>query len=167
MGRTRCYKLSDGTYPDEAASVPTDTDPLWDNAACDRTADGYRLPTENEWEYAAKGGNKSQGYEYAGSDDIDEVGWYYVNSGFTTHDVGMKQPNELGIYDMSGNVCEWCDTPFRPYNPDIPTPDPNAMVVRGGYYGSEPYELTVYHRDPMNRNTPAANIGLRLAIRKD
>ena len=107
MGRTRCYKLSDGTYPDDAASVPTDND-TWDNAACDRTADGYRLPTENEWEFAARGGSSSQGYKYAGSNDINEVGWYNRNSKGTIHDVGMKRSNELGIYDMSGNVTEWC-----------------------------------------------------------
>ncbi len=131
----------------------------------------FVLPTETEWEFAARGGTEPDSTRFAGSDNPDEVAWYAGNSGNRAHvrnDIkGGLDCNALNLYDMSGNVCEWCDTPFRPYNPDIPTPDPNAMVVRGGYYGSEPYELTVYHRDPMNRNTPAANIGLRLAIRND
>ena len=75
---------------------------------CNFSANGYRLPTEAEWEYAAKGGNKSKGYKYSGSNNVDEVAWYYDNSGSKTHPVGERQPNELGIYDMSGNVCEWC-----------------------------------------------------------
>ncbi len=108
-----------------------------------RTGKSFRLPSESEWEYAARGGRYSQGYTYAGSDKLSQVGWYEGNSNDETHEVGLLLPNELGLYDMSGNVSEWCTDDWH-YNYDgapangsawVDTPDRGAgRVLRGGGY---------------------------------
>ena len=110
----------------------------------------FRLPSEAEWEYAARGGKLSKGFTYAGSNQLDEVGWYNKNSKKTTHSVGQKKPNELGLYDMSGNVLEWCEDDWHvnykkaPDNGSawIDQPRGESRVVRGGswfydYSGSQ------------------------------
>lgn len=92
----------------------------------------FRLPTEAEWEYAARGGRKSQGYKYAGGNDIDSVGWCWSNSDSQTHPVAQKKANELGIYDMAGNVGEWCQDWFGHYsqNPQTNPQGPSKGVYR-------------------------------------
>ena len=95
-----------------------------------QTGRNYRLPTEAEWAYAARGGKKSRGYQYAGSDNLGEVAWYDSNSGGKTHPVGEKEPNELGLYDMSGNVWEWCQDVWHASYEGAPT-DGNAWLQGG------------------------------------
>ena len=123
---TPCYAIGGKTNPSEWGEVPTSQDDTWDAAICDFTADGYRLPTEVEWEWAARGG---ESYEYAGSDAIGEVVWYEENASDGTRDVKTKKKNAYGLYDMSGNVWEWCWDWYG----DISSGTPNSGSASGAY----------------------------------
>ncbi|MBO8432321.1 MAG: formylglycine-generating enzyme family protein [Bacteroidetes bacterium] len=168
MGSTPSYSKQGGDYPVEHVS--------WDD--CQefvkklnvRTGMKFRMPTEAEWEYAARGGNRSKGYKYAGSDNLDEVGWYDGNSGCHTHPVGEKKPNELGLYDMSGNLYEWCQDWGGVYINEAQTNPTGRQsgvlrVLRGGSRWGSARSCRVsnrYYGDPGSRYDN--NRGLRLVL---
>ena len=125
------------------------------------TGKNFRLPTEAEWEYAARGGNKSRGYKYSGSNNIDDVAWYTNNSGNKTHAVKKKQANELGIYDMSGNVWEWCQDWYGKYgSPTFGT----RRVNRGGGWLGNAMNCRSSNRSYEDHNIGENSLGLRLAL---
>ena len=147
---------------------------------CNFNANGYRLPTEAEWEYAARGGKNNSLFEYSGSDTIDEVAWYQYNSKIS--EVAKKAPNALGLYDMSGNVKEWCwdisNGVYSNYNDIKDKKDPTGItkgissgdaysrILRGGGSGSsEKKSCTVWYRDDSYQNNSAAGFRLVRSIR--
>jgi formylglycine-generating enzyme required for sulfatase activity len=176
-GLTPAYSISGKTNPAEWGAVPTSSDATWNAAVMVTGSTGWRLPTEAQWEYAARGGQSANGYKiYSGSDTIDDVAWYSGNNGasgtdtYGTKQVGKKAANELGIYDMSGNVFEWCWDWYGPY-PATTTPpatDPSGIssgsnrVWRGSDWGDAAQYARSAYRDSAVPSYRSQYLGFRL-----
>lgn len=169
MGNNPSHFKGDERLPVESVS--------WDDVQAflkklnEQTGQQYRLPSEAEWEYAARGGKKSKGYEYAGSDTLDEVGWYDANSGSKTHPIGLKKANELGLYDMSGNVWEWCEDDghdnYEGASKDgsawVDDPRVTFRVFRGSGWGNVPLRCRAASRGDWRLDDRRYDLGFRLA----
>lgn len=133
------------------------------------TGQHFRLPTEAEWEFAARGGNRSHGFRYSGSNIVDSVAWKPGNAGNISHPVGLLKPNELGIHDMSGNVWEWCSDLYQPdfyqfspkENPQGPVTG-TRYVIRGGSWYFDSTGLQVTDRDKSTPEVRYGYVGFRL-----
>jgi formylglycine-generating enzyme required for sulfatase activity len=132
------------------------------------TGKKFRLPTEAEWEYAAQGGQLSRGYAFSGSDTLTQVAWYLTNSDGVLHEIRTKEPNELGLYDLSGNVWEWCQDWYGKYgrkkrNPLGPT-NGKYRVLRGGSFGRDKGGCRVSYRSHLNPDHSNSYSGFRLVL---
>ena len=136
------------------------------------TGKSFRLPTEAEWEYAARGGNRKSDCKFSGSNYLDEVAWYASNSDGKTHPVNEKRSNEIGLYDMSGNLCEWCADWYGCYSA---SPQTNPLgpsvgmykILRGGSWVNGPNYCRVSKRDHALPDFSSGNVGFRLALIPD
>ncbi|MBN2769204.1 MAG: SUMF1/EgtB/PvdO family nonheme iron enzyme [Spirochaetes bacterium] len=168
-GLTPCYTINSSTDPADWGTVPISSNATWNASVCNWAANGYRLPSEAEWEYASRGGiHNADNYRYSGSNTDDDVAWYYANSGSTSHPVGLKVANQIGLYDMSGNLWEWCndwygsytsDAQINPYGPTTGT----YRVKRGGSWDQNATSCRVADRNAGFPSDSDYYIGFRLA----
>jgi formylglycine-generating enzyme required for sulfatase activity len=169
-GLAPVYTIYGSTNPTDWGPVPANLDMAWDAAICNWAANGFRLPTEAEWEFTARGGTATPDYLYSGSDEVNAVAWYWDNWGEannSSHTVGGLAPNALGIYDMSGNEWEWCWDWYEVYS-SVAQNNPHgavsgsSRVSRGGDWDSPTSYCRVAFR---NYNSPGSShylIGFRL-----
>lgn len=159
-----CYSIGNAT---DLSDIDF-TSPIWKHLVCDFAANGFRLPTEAEWEYAARGGRNSCDCFYAGSNILNEVGWYGENSEISSHEICSKKPNSLGIYDMCGNVAEWTYDEYGEYS-RFPQVNPRGSstlngnhVKRGGSWLDDEEQCTIFFRSAVPRTGKSSSLGFRI-----
>jgi len=166
-GYTPVYSISGTTNPTVWGDIPLMNNPTWNEVICDWNANGYRLPSEAEWEYAARGATMNPDYIYSGSNNFGTVAWCMANPVNEAHEVGQKAPNGLGFYDMSGNVYEWCWDWYFHYPSSIQY-NPHGQLtgtyrtMRGGAWGSPFFLCGNFYRGFSSPHLVPQGLGLRL-----